>query len=111
MARTPQTDIDTMTVRELSEFHSEITRVMAEKKISEKAELKAKLAALANESGFSLEDILGLRKGKGAGKSLGIAKYRNPENSEETWTGRGRKPNWLVDKLKKRGVTMDEFAI
>ena len=38
-------------------------------------------------------------------------KYRNPEKPEETWAGRGRKPFWLAAQLKKRGVTIKDFAI
>ena len=28
----------------------------------------------------------------------------------DTWTGRGRKPNWLVDAVKK-GAKLDSFKI
>jgi DNA-binding protein H-NS len=27
------------------------------------------------------------------------AKYRNPTNPSETWSGRGRKPKWVEEKL------------
>lgn len=111
MARAPQTDYENMSAKELSELHAAITAAIAEKKISEKAELKAKLTSLANDSGFNLEELLGLRKGKNGLKAANVAKYRNPDAPEQTWTGRSRKPNWLVDELRKRGVTMDEFAI
>ena len=26
-------------------------------------------------------------------------KYRNPDNSREVWSGRGRKPKWVEDKV------------
>jgi DNA-binding protein H-NS len=28
------------------------------------------------------------------------AKYRNPKNAAEVWSGRGRKPLWLSAELK-----------
>jgi len=37
-------------------------------------------------------------------------KYRNPENSSETWTGRGRTPLWLADALA-RGHALEQFLI
>ncbi len=37
-------------------------------------------------------------------------KYRNPENSDETWTGRGRKPEWVVAWLEG-GKELAELAI
>jgi DNA-binding protein H-NS len=54
---------------------------------------------------------LARRATESGAKSVSVAKFRNPDAPEQTWTGRGRKPNWLVEKLKKRGVTMDDFAI
>jgi DNA-binding protein H-NS len=49
-------------------------------------------------------------RGAAKGKSSGVAKYKNPDNHSETWTGRGRKPNWLVAKLGK-GAKMSDFEI
>ena len=41
-----------------------------------------------------------LTKAGGKGKKpVGIAKYRNPKNPSETWTGRGRKPRWLNEAI------------
>jgi len=108
MARAPQTDTDQMTVKELLELQASIATAIVARKTTEKADVKAKMAALALESGFSLDELLGMKKGK---KGLGAAKFRNPDNAEETWTGRGRKPNWLLDRMKKRGASMEDFLI
>src|SRR5918912_1329094 len=37
-------------------------------------------------------------------------KYRNPDNPEETWTGRGRQPRWVQAALAQ-GRSLGEFAI
>jgi DNA-binding protein H-NS len=37
-------------------------------------------------------------------------KYRNPDLPAEMWSGRGRKPRWLADKLAK-GATVEDFLI
>jgi DNA-binding protein H-NS len=37
-------------------------------------------------------------------------KYRNPDNASETWSGRGRKPRWLEDRLSK-GAPLEGFLI
>ncbi len=36
--------------------------------------------------------------------------YRNPCNSAETWSGRGRQPKWVRDALA-RGVCLQDLAI
>jgi DNA-binding protein H-NS len=37
-------------------------------------------------------------------------KYRNPENPEETWSGRGRKPRW-VEMALANDRTLEDLAI
>jgi len=36
--------------------------------------------------------------------------YRNPQNEFETWSGRGRKPHWVISHLA-RGGDMSELQI
>ena len=97
------------TYAELLELRQRVDAALLDRKSSEERELKQKLEALAAESGFSMSDLFG---GKKVGKkgSVGAAKFRNPKDSSQTWTGRGRKPNWLVDALKK-GVKLESLAI
>ena len=79
-------------------------------RLREKQEVLSEMEALAQERGFSMSELVGA-KGRGRGKaSVSAAKYANPDNRAETWTGRGRKPNWLVEKLKK-GANLEDFAI
>jgi DNA-binding protein H-NS len=70
------------------------------------------MADLAETHGFSVAEWFGPARGRPAskGKSVGVAKYANPENKADTWTGRGRKPNWLVERLKK-GAKLADFEI
>ena len=55
--------------------------------------------AVAKKHGLSVEEILG-KKGKGK-KPAAPAKYRNPEDPSQTWSGRGRQPAWYKDALAK----------
>jgi DNA-binding protein H-NS len=36
--------------------------------------------------------------------------YRNPSNSAETWTGKGRKPKWVREALA-HGSRLEDLAI
>jgi DNA-binding protein H-NS len=47
--------------------------------------------------------------GKSNKKSV-APKYADPTNPENTWTGRGRKPKWLVTALES-GRTAEDFAL
>lgn len=61
---------------------------------------------IAEESNSTISEILA------AGEKLRkrSIKYRNTDNNEETWTGRGRKPTWLVEALAA-GRNIEDFAI
>ena len=105
--------LDTMSAKELIELQEDIAIAIVERKAEEKAALHGKLAALAAASGFSLAEVMG---GNGSKRMVRAAKggtapvkYRNPENPEETWSGRGRMANWLKDKIAKRGVKIEDF--
>ena len=73
-----------------------------------KAEARTKLEAVAKEMGYSLADLIGVEV-KTTRAPAG-AKYRHPENAALTWSGRGRKPQWIVAALTS-GKTTDDLAI
>lgn len=110
MARASDDNLDGYTSKELQELLPRIEAHIREKRAAEQRALKDELAARASELGFSLDDLFGGRKHTG-GKGKAEVKYRNPENPDETWVGRGRMPTWLAEKLKKRGVKMEDFAV
>jgi DNA-binding protein H-NS len=37
-------------------------------------------------------------------------RYRNPENSAETWSGKGEPPAW-VDRIRAQGVRLEDLEI
>ena len=99
--------LDKMSYAELLRLQERIEAAIAEKRAEDVASTKEQLRAMAEKAGFSLNDLFGKR---GARKGSGEPKYRNPKDASQTWTGRGRKPNWLVDAVKK-GAKMDSMKI
>jgi DNA-binding protein H-NS len=95
--------LEKMSLKELVSLDAKIKAAIGEKRVSERHDLKAKMEELARASGFSVGELFG-HKGKG-GK--GAPKYRNPKDPSQTWTGRGRKPNWLIEA----GGNSDRFLI
>ena len=100
-------NVDKMSLRELVALDGKIQNAIEAARTKERAELKSKVAELALSHGFSISELFG---SKGSTKSKSIAKYANPDDSSDTWTGRGRKPNWVVARLKK-GAKLSEFEI
>ena|SRR5262245_15966878 len=97
---------DKMSAKELTEHIAKAQRALAAAKDRERAAVKQKIASLAENAGFSVGELFG---GRGRGRGTAV-KFANPANRAETWTGRGRKPNWLVAKLSK-GAKLADFAL
>jgi DNA-binding protein H-NS len=97
---------DKMSAKELTEHIAKAQRALAAAKDRERAAVKQKIASLAENAGFSVGELFG---GRGRGRGTAV-KFANPANRSETWTGRGRKPNWLVAKLSK-GAKLADFAL
>lgn len=99
-------DLAELSLKQLEELKARVEEAISEARVREKAELRQKFTELAAKSGLSLSDVMDTgRRGKKA-----AVKYQNPDNPAETWTGRGRKPNWLVAKLGRSGK-IESFLI
>ena len=94
-------NIDKLTYKQLLDLEARIADAIVARKNEERADVKRKMAELAAKSGFEMEELMGAKKG-GRGKRGKVApKYRHPQDTSLTWTGRGRQPLWLVAELKK----------
>jgi len=70
-----------------------------EKRREKDAREAAKQAAL--EFGFTPEQLFGgAAKKSTAPKSKAPPKYVNPEDPNATWTGKGRKPEWIKEYVE-----------
>ena len=78
----------------------DIQRVIAKHKVS-KTELASLIEMIRSETKVS-------KKTKTRAASKVPAKFKNP-NGQETWTGRGRAPNWVSGICETTGLTVPEF--
>lgn len=65
-------------------------------------------AALARW-GFSLQDLKPSRPSVLAGTKV-PAKYRDPSNAANVWSGRGRAPSWFTE-ARQSGLTPEDMLI
>ena len=101
-------DLNALSLKELKELQSQIARAIASYEDRKKKEAVADLEDRARQMGFSLAELLGtspVRK-----RAPASAKYANPANSAETWSGRGRKPRWFEAALAE-GKSPEDLAV
>ena len=107
MAR--KNSLDKMSYSELATLRTQIDGMMVEKQAAERTALRQKLSDMAREHGLSLDEVLG--KGRRKGKGSVAIKYRDPKNPDNTWTGRGRMPRWMVAATKGSKAKKEDFLI
>lgn len=100
-------DLNNLNVDELRAITENAQQLIAQKQHQRLYDAYMQFEKIAEDSDASIEEIL--LAGEKLEKKRSI-KYRNSDNNEETWTGRGRKPTWLVDALAA-GRKLEDFAI
>ncbi|HET6568322.1 MAG TPA: H-NS histone family protein [Rhodothermales bacterium] len=102
-------DLSNKSRTELFSLQDQILREIEKRTRQEKEEALRKIRSIADEAGIPLSEISGTPRGnKRKGKAP--IKYRDPNNPENTWAGRGRKPKWLEEALA-RGKKVEDFAV
>jgi DNA-binding protein H-NS len=99
-------NLDRLALKDLLDLQSSVEAAIVAARERERAEVKAKVEAMVQAAGFSLSELFASRPSR---KSSG-ARFVNPGNRSQTWTGRGRKPNWLLE-LVANGVKLEDLAI
>jgi DNA-binding protein H-NS len=103
-------DFDSMSIDELWALHEELATALAARLTSEKDMLEARLKQL-NQRGLGERQAKpSVLNGERRPYPVVVPKYRNPDDSSETWSGRGKQPRWLV-ALLKAGKQIDDFRI
>ena len=110
-------DLKNMSVKDLEKLKNNVVKALADAETRVKREALKAAKKAAADFGFSLEELSDApakkatkaKKKKAAGKKA-PAKYRNPADSSQTWSGRGRKPQWIHDAVAA-GKDLSDFEI
>ena len=107
-------DLESLPDEELEQLIEKAQAVLAQRLHSRIEELRL----LARRAGFEVSvSRIGETGERGRSRAAAApgrkpveAKYRNPDKPSETWSGRGREPKWLAEKLAA-GQPRDNFLI
>lgn len=107
--------IDKLSYEELFELKNSVEDTIARRRSERKIRLRNKMAQVAADAGFTLQELVPVGRTNGTRKARVrrgpvAPKYRNPKDPSQTWAGRGRQPKWLVAELGK-GKKLENFVI
>lgn len=100
-------DLSSLTLVELNALQHLVELAIPRRQAAERSKAVADLKQLAADRGFDLSELLGQAPKAKAARTPAPVKYRSQEGQE--WSGRGRKPNWVVEHLGKGGK-LEELA-
>lgn len=100
-------DIENLNINELQELIQQAETLIIRKQENQMMEAYKQFENIAKECNSTISEILEAGRELASKRSI---RYANPENKEETWTGRGRKPLWLIAALED-GRKLSEFEV
>ena len=105
-------DLSDYNLAELKGLQHDIEKEIKTRQQQDVHKARQQILAIAKEAGVSVEELLAsnARKAKKEAGKKADARYRNPADASQTWTGRGRQPRWLADGIAG-GKTLDDFRI
>ena len=91
-----ESQLQKMSYKELLQLQQKVADAIAKKRGAERAALKQKLESMAEQAGFRIDDLFGGQSRERVASSSITVKYRHPTDRSLIWTGRGRRPKWLI---------------
>lgn len=102
------TNLENLSPSELQNLIKNAQTALEQKQYSMRKEVIAQIKELAASINVTVE-IIDDKKSKKATSAV-AAKYANPNNSGQKWSGRGLQPKWLKTLIAE-GRNLDEFLI
>ena len=95
-------NFSSMSVEELWEIHEEISKLLEAKIQAEKKLLERRLTKLHPVN-------IDRQKARRPYPPV-VPKYANPDEPSQVWSGRGKRPRWITEKLAS-GLSLQDLSI
>lgn len=103
-------DLSKMSSSELRNLQEQIKRELKSREGADRQKAREQIFAIAQAVGVPLKELLGSSVPKSGKGGKVEARYRNPADASQKWTGRGRQPKWVKDWVDG-GKSMDDLRI
>ena len=88
-------DLSNLSVAELRALQESITEQLKKREQQAIASAREQILAIAQSVGVPLGELINSIKPSQKEKAVVAVQYRNPDDTTEQWTGRGRQPKWV----------------
>jgi len=111
-------DLKNMSRKELEKLGRDVEKALTKLQRQDVKKVRLEMEKLAAAHGLSVEEVIGSKassSGKAKTKSStpkakSAPKYANPADATQTWTGKGRQPEWFKSAMAA-GADPESMAI
>ncbi|MEM6489296.1 MAG: H-NS histone family protein [Pseudomonadota bacterium] len=103
-------DLEALSLEELKQLQKDVSLAIASFEKRKRTAALAALEAAAKEHGYNLTELMSADRSSASRKQPLPPKYRHPDEPTKTWSGRGRQPEWVKEKIAA-GKTLDDLLI
>lgn len=105
-----QLDLSAYSIEELKALVDRARKEIVLKERNRLEEVRSQIERLAGDLNMSAEEFIHYGERRRALDPPDNAKYRNPADPSQTWSGRGKRPRWLQQALQQ-GARLEDFAV
>lgn len=106
MAKGNSIDLSKLSIEDMEALAKDIEIEISSRREAERERVLSQMRELAASIGTTPEELF-RRAGKVA--DVVAVKYRNPDNPAQSWSGRGKRPQWVVEALAA-GKSLEDLA-
>jgi len=88
-----------MSAAELRNLQEQIKQQLKQRESQELAKAREQIQSIADSVGVPLKELIGAATARAGKGGTVAARFRNPSNGAQQWSGRGRQPQWVKDWL------------
>jgi len=100
-------DISKYSTAQLRALEAQIVEELKTRHFLSISKAREQILHIARNAGMSAEKLAAIKVPKAPKTATVAAKYRNPDDPAQQWSGRGRQPAWLKAWVAS-GKSMDE---
>ncbi|MDG4549607.1 MAG: H-NS histone family protein [Candidatus Contendobacter sp.] len=97
--------IESLSIEQLKALIEKAQDSIEQKKSGEIEAIRERMVEMAKRVDMAPEEVLNYSSRK---RRPGKPKYRNPNDPEKTWTGRGKPPRWLKEMADPESCRIPE---
>lgn len=98
-----------MSVAELTALQKKTQHLIDSKQDAAIAKIYSEMKTMAESVGMTVEQIANWGRNKNDTRKV-EPRYRDHEDFDKTWTGRGMQPKWIKERLNN-GYKLEDFLI